>query len=147
MGVTFPRALIYTPMSPLRALTATTGTAPPPPFLPLDGGTLPAAAGVRPPFDQVYQAPAQTIAKTSNQNHRQPEPPGFAVFAWGSACRTGCFAGGIRSSICPPVQFLFGRYSGFSAARRSARIRESSLTIKFLSLLYTEGGKRDAHGT
>src|SRR5208283_2008552 len=96
-------------MFPLWALTATTGTAPPP-FLPLEGGALPAAAGVRPPFDHMYQAPAQTIASTSNQNHRHPDPLGFAVLAWGSACRTGCFAGGVCSSICHPSVLAWTRF-------------------------------------
>jgi hypothetical protein len=47
----------------------------------------------------MYQPTVHAATNTNNQNHRHPEERGFDAFAWDSARKIGCFAGGMCSSM------------------------------------------------
>src|ERR1017187_8540138 len=101
------------PTFPFRALAATTGTAPDPPFLP-PLGALVEVAGAEPAFGHRYhQAPMANMASTGSHNHR---------------LRDGCRFGGVGegtsipcSSIAGTVSFRMSPTRGCCRARLAPR--------------------------
>src|ERR1017187_1920169 len=84
------------PTSPLRALAATTGTAPDPPFLP-PLAALVEVAGAEPAFRLRYhQAPMANMASTGSHNHR---------------LRDGCRFGGVGDGTSVPCSSITGTVS------------------------------------
>src|ERR1035438_1350218 len=89
-------------MSPLRALAATTGTTPNPPFLPPFEGALRAVEPVAAIFGQKYHAPTPSTTRTGTHNHRAREGRRCADFVTGAAARVPCSIGaGVWLSMSP----------------------------------------------
>src|ERR1035438_3842662 len=96
------------PTFPFRALAATTGTAPDPPFLP-PLGALVEEAGVEPAFGHRYQAPRANIAIAGSHNHR---------------LRDGCRFGGVGDGTSVPRSSIAGTVSfSMSSLRECCRAR------------------------
>jgi len=87
-------------------LTATTGTAPDPPFLPPFGSAVDEVEAVEPTFGPRYQAPAPNIARTGSHSQRRPEGRRFGGFVAGDAGGIPCSIAGKVCSFMRPLAVL-----------------------------------------
>src|ERR1035441_4159209 len=93
------------PTFPFRALAATTGTAPDPPFLP-PLGELVEEAGAEPAFGHRYLAPTDNLASAGSHNHR---------------LRDGCRFGGVGDGTNVPCSSIAGTVSFRMSPRSEER--------------------------